>query len=261
MDLGLKGRIALVGGASQGIGFAIARLLASEGASVAMVARKTEPLAEACRRIEAETGARTLAIAGDIRRADDCERIAEAALAGFGQIDILVNNDGAPPLGELSGFDDTAWHRAVEQNLMSVVRLSRRALTGMQERGWGRIVNITALSAIQPIPKFGLSVATWAGVIGYAKTLSLEVASQGITVHTICPGRIATGRLGTVFGAGTPGQIDPEQLAQITQQIPMARIGTPDEIAGMVAFLCSPWAAYMSGTVQHIDGGRHGGLY
>ena len=261
MDLGLKGRIALVGGASQGIGFAIARLLASEGASVAMVARKTEPLAQACRRIEDETGARTLAIAGDIRLADDCERIADAALDGFGRIDILVNNDGAPPLGELSGFDDTVWHRAVEQNLMSVVRLSRRALTGMQERGWGRIVNITALSAIQPIPKFGLSVATWAGVIGYAKTLSLEVASQGITVHTICPGRINTGRLGTVFGAGTPGQIDQEQLAQITQQIPMARIGAPDEIAGMVAFLCSPWAAYMSGTVQHIDGGRHGGLY
>ena len=259
MDLGLKGRTALVGGASQGIGFAIARLLASEGTSVAMVARKTEPLAEACRRIADETGARTLAIAGDIRRAEDCERIADEALEGFGQIDILVNNDGAPPLGELSGFDDTAWHRAVEQNLMSVVRLSRRVLTGMQQRGWGRIVNITALSAIQPIPKFGLSVATWAGVIGYAKTLSLEVAPQGITVHTICPGRIATGRLGTVFGA--PGQIDQAQLAQITQQIPMARIGTPDEIAGMVAFLCSPWAAYMSGTVQHIDGGRHGALY
>ena len=144
---------------------------------------------------------------------------------------------------------------------MSVVRLTRRALPGMQERAWGRIVNITALSAIQPIPKFGLSVATWAGVIGYAKTLSLEVAAQGVTVHTICPGRIATGRLGTVFGSGTPGQIDQDQLAQITRQIPMARIGEPDEIAGMVAFLCSPWAAYMTGTVQHIDGGRHGGLY
>jgi 3-oxoacyl-[acyl-carrier protein] reductase len=260
MDLQLSGRIALVGGASQGIGYAIARLLAAEGASVAMVARKTEPLAEACARIAGETGATTFAIPADIRKAEDCERIGATALERFGRIDVLVNNDGAPPLGELETFDDLAWHRAVEQNLMSVVRLSRAALPGMRERGWGRIVNITALSAVQPIARFGLSVATWAGVIGYAKTLSLETATAGITVNTICPGRIETGRLGTVFGAGKPGQVNDDQMAQMRSQIPMGRIGQPDEIAGLVAFLSSPWAAYTTGAVHHVDGGRRASL-
>lgn len=260
MDLSLTGKIALVGGASQGIGYAIAHLLASEGASVAMVARKEEPLNEACARITAETGAKTFAIPADIRKSADCERIISQALGEFECIDMLINNDGAPPLGELESFDDDAWQKAIEQNLMSVVRLCRGALPSMKQQGWGRIVNITALSAIQPIARFGLSVATWAGVLGYAKTLSLELANQGITINTICPGRIATGRLATVFGNGTRGQLEQEQLAQITKLIPMGRVGEPNEIAGLVAFLCSPWGAYMTGTVQHVDGGRLGSL-
>ena len=260
MNLSLTGKIALVGGASQGIGYAIAHLLASEGASVAMVARKEEPLNEACARITAETGAKTFAIPADIRKSADCERIISQALGEFERIDMLINNDGAPPLGELESFDDVAWQKAIEQNLMSVVRLCRGALPSMKQQGWGRIVNITALSAIQPIARFGLSVATWAGVLGYAKTLSLEIAAQGVTINTICPGRIATGRLATVFGNGTPGQLEQEQLAQITKLIPMGRVGEPNEIAGLVAFLCSPWGAYMTGTVQHVDGGRLGSL-
>jgi 3-oxoacyl-[acyl-carrier protein] reductase len=260
MQLALEGRIAIIGGASQGIGRAIARLLAAEGATVAMVARKAAPLAEACSHIAEETGATTFAIPADIRKASDCESIVARALERFGRIDLLVNNDGAPPLGEIESFDDVAWARAVEQNLMSVVRLSRGALPSMRANGFGRIVNITALSALQPIARFGLSVATWAGVIGYAKTLSLEVAAAGITVNTICPGRIDTGRLATVFGAGTPGPIDDAQKAQMASQIPMGRVGQPDEIAGLVAFLCSPWAAYITGATHHVDGGRRASL-
>jgi 3-oxoacyl-[acyl-carrier protein] reductase len=260
MDLALAGSTALVGGASQGIGYAIARLLAAEGARVALVARREEPLRAAAQRIAAETGSEAHAIAGDIRRAEDCARIVGTALDRFGRVDVLVNNDGAPPLGALESFDDDAWARAVEQNLMSVVRLSRGVLPAMRAQRRGRIVNVTALSVLQPIAQFGLSVATWAGVVGYAKTLSLEVAADGVTVNTICPGRIATPRLGTVFGGGTPGALDDARLAEIARQIPMGRVGSPDEIAGLVAFLASPWAAYMTGCVFHVDGGRRSAL-
>jgi len=261
MDLGLRGKVAIVGGASQGIGFAIARLLAAEGADVAMVARKAEPLAQAVAKVSGQNGGRAFAVAADIRSAADCERIVASAHEHFGRLDILVNNDGAPPLGLLSDFDDAAWQRAVEQNLMSVVRLSRHSLPHLSAAGAGRIVNIAALSVLQPAPKFGLSVATWAAVIGYAKTLSLEVAADRITVNTLCPGRIATGRLEKVFGsgAGAPA-LDDQALAEMAKSIPLGRLGTPDEIAGLVAFLASPWGAYITGATFHVDGGRGASL-
>ena len=260
MDLQLHGRIAVVGGASEGIGFACARLLAREGADVAIVARRKEPLDDAARRISVDTGRNVIAIAADIRRPEDCTRIVETVTGEFGRIDVLVNNDGAPPLGLLQEFDDAAWDKAVQQNLMSVVRLSRLAVPVMREHGFGRIVNITALSTLQPIARFGLSVATWAGVIGFAKTLSLEVAADRITVNTICPGRIATGRLAKVFGKDAGDDGDAEMMARITREIPMGRVGDPDEIAGMVAFLASPYAAYVTGSTFHVDGGRRASL-
>lgn len=252
MDTGLRGKVAVVGGASLGIGYAIARLLAGEGANVAMVARRKEILDESAERVRAETGAEVLAIAADIRVAADCDRIVDAAVAKLGGIDILVNNDGAPPLGEAFEFDDAAWEKAVQQNLMSVVRLTRRAIPHMRSRGGGRIVNIASLSAIQPMARFGLSVATWAGVIGYAKTLSLEVAADKITVNTICPGRIATGRLAKVFGDTASDEL--------VKDIPLGRVGRPEEIAGLVAYLASSLGGYVTGATLHVDGGRHGSL-
>ena len=202
MDLGLKDKVAIVGGASMGIGYGIARTLAAEGARVAITARREPALARAAEAIARETDIKVLPVQADCRRAEDCARVIDTVSERLGGIDILVNNDGAPPLGLLDEFDDAAWQRAIEQNLMSVVRLSRHSMPHLSASGAGRIVNIAALSVLQPAPKFGLSVATWAAVIGYAKTLSLEVAAEKITVNTLCPGRIATGRLEKVFGSG-----------------------------------------------------------
>ena len=253
MNLELEGRIAIVGGASQGIGFGIARTLAAEGAKLAITARREDDLRHAADRISAETGADVLPIPADSRRAEDCRRVTDAVLERFGGVDILVNNDGAPPLGAIESFDDTAWHRAIEQNLMYVVRMARAVLPHMKARGGGSILNITAISAIQPIPKFGLSVASWAGVIGYAKTLSLEVAAHGINVNTICPGYIETRRLEKVFAAG--GE-DPQAMRdQLIREVPMGRLGTVEDVAGLVALLVSKRGRYITGTSIPVDGG------
>ena len=252
MDLFLKDKIAIIGGASQGIGYGIARTLAGEGARIAITARREADLSRAAETIRAETGAEVLPIAADCRRAEDCTRVIDTVAKHFGGIDILINNDGAPPLGEIATFDDAAWAKAVEQNLMYVVRMARGAIPHLTKRG-GSILNITALSAIQPIAGFGLSVATWSGVIGFAKTLSLEVARHNINVNTICPGYVETKRLEKVFAAG--GE-DPNIMRdKLRTEVPLGRIGTVDDIASIVALLVSPRGRYITGTAVPVDGG------
>jgi 3-oxoacyl-[acyl-carrier protein] reductase len=262
MDLELRDKVAIVNGASQGIGYAIARMLAGEDAKVVMTARREAPLNAAAETIRRETRASVLPIPGDIRRAEDCGRIVEQAISQFGRIDILVNNDGAPPLGKLEQFDDVAWDKAVQQNLMSVVRMSRQAIPSMRAAGGGRIVNITALSALQPMATFGLSVATWAGVIGFAKTLSLEVGPYGITVNTICPGRIATARLEKVYGRRPEheGKDAGKLMEDLQKETPLQRIGKPEDVAALVTFLVSSRASFITGVTIQIDGGRLGSL-
>ena len=248
MDLGLEGRIAIVNGASQGIGYAIARTLAEEGARVAISGRREAPLAAARDDMARRTGGELLAIPGDIRQADDCERIVAGTVAHYGGLDILVNNDGAPPLGPFLDFDDDAWRRAVDRNLMSVVRCIRAAAPHMKARGAGSIVNITALSAIQPIAGFGLSVATWAGVIGLAKTLSRELAPE-ITINTLAPGLIDTPRLRLV------AEQSADEMSALIRDIPLGRLGDAEEVGAAVAFLVSPRGRYITGTTLAVDGG------
>jgi len=253
MDLKLRGKSAVVNGASQGIGFAIAHTLASEGAEVLISARKQESLEAAAQRLRVETGGTIRTVAADIRTADSIATIL-AAVEAQGGVDILVNNDGAPPIGEAIEFDDVRWMRAVEQNLMSVVRMVRGVVPGMKRRGGGSIVNIAALSALQPIPKFGLSVATWAGVLGLAKTLSLELARDNIRINTLCPGLVQTPRLDVVNAADSP------EFREMVAAIPLGRVGLPEEIASVAAFLASPLASYVTGTTLAVDGGSNKSL-
>jgi 3-oxoacyl-[acyl-carrier protein] reductase len=258
MDLKLKDKIAIVGGASQGIGFGIARTLAAEGVKLAISARREKPLHEACEKIRAETGVEPLAVPADCRRAEDCAAVVAKTAAHYGGLDILVNNDGAPPLGDLIGFDDAAWQQAIERNLMYVVRMCRAAVPHMKARGGGSVLNITAISAIQPIAGFGLSVATWDAVIGYAKTLSLELATSGINVNTICPGYIETERLQKVFASG--GEDANLMREKLAKEVAMRRIGTVEDIANLVAFLVSSRGNYITGTAIQVDGGLFRGL-
>ncbi len=254
MDLKLKGKIAIVNGASQGIGYGIARLLAEEGAKVVATARRAARLHDAVTRLAAETGAEIHPVEADIRKAEDCARIVDAAAQRFGGVDILVNNDGAPPLGNFMDFDDAAWAKAVDQNLMSVARMIRGCVPYMRKRGAGAIVNITALSAIQPQPAFGLSVATWAGVIGLAKTLSLELGRDRITINTLCPGLVETPRLHKVTEQSS------ETMNALLDSIPLGRVGQPEDIASVVAFLVSARGSYVTGATIQVDGGLFKGL-
>jgi 3-oxoacyl-[acyl-carrier protein] reductase len=249
MELGLKGRVALVNGASQGIGYGIARMLAAEGARVVVAARREPALREAAERLRRETSAEIEPVQGDIRRADDCQRLIATTIKRFGTLQILVNNDGAPPLGRLIDFDDEAWAKAVDQNLMSVVRLVRAAVPHMRTAGGGSILNIAALSMLQPMADFGLSVATWAAVMGFAKTASIEFGPEGITVNTICPGLIETPRLHKVIAQSSEG------MRNVEAHTPMRRVGTIDDLAALAVLLVSPRGSYITGTTIQVDGG------
>jgi len=253
MNLELKGKVAIVGGGSQGIGYGIARALALEGAEVVITARRETDLRAAVEQISLETRGSVRYIPADCRKSEDCQRVAEQVREELGGIDILVNNDGAPPVGPILSFDDTAWQKAVEQNLMYPVRMVREVVPSMRERGGGSILNITAISAIQPIRELGLSVATWAGVIGYAKTLSMELGEYGINVNTICPGYIDTSRLRKVFAASNESAESVQ--TRLAQEVPMRRVGTVDDIASIVALLVSPKGSYITGTSIPVDGG------
>ena len=257
MDLGLRDKVALVAAASKGLGKAAAMRLAQEGCDVAIVARGEEALRATAQEIEGATGRRALALVGDVGLSADCERAVAWALRTYGRVDVLVNNAGGPPPGVFSDMADEDWEAAFHLTLMSAVRLTRLALPGMRERGWGRIINITSLSVKQPIPSIILSNTMRAGVVAMAKTLSLEVAAEGITVNNVCPGSMATDRARQLAAsrAEEEGITVQEALERSAASIPAGRIGQPDELAAMIAFLASEQAAYITGTTIQVDGG------
>jgi 3-oxoacyl-[acyl-carrier protein] reductase len=258
MDLGLKGKVALVLAASKGLGRASAQTLASEGASVVIGSRDKEALAQAAQDIEHASGSKVLPVPVDVTKPEELEAFVAAAHRAFGRIDILVNNAGGPPVGTFDAFNDAQWQAAFELTLLSVVRLTRLVLPYMRTTGSGRIINIVSTSVKQPIDNLLLSNAIRPAVIGLAKSLSNELAPDNITVNNVCPGRILTDRL--LAGHHMQGQlakgVSPQEvLDAIAQDIPLKRLGKPEELAALVAFLASEQAAYITGTTTQVDGG------
>ncbi|HEU5362808.1 MAG TPA: SDR family oxidoreductase [Gaiellaceae bacterium] len=242
MDLGLRGKTAIVCGASSGLGLAAAEALAEEGANVTMLARRREQLERDADRIGA------LAVRGDVTNVSDLERLVAKTLEAFGGIDILVWNSGGPAGGGAREMSDDALEQAFELLLAPAVRLVRLCLPQLERSGSGRIVAITSLTVQEPTPNLALSNTIRPGLVGWLKTLSREVGPNGITVNCVAPGRIDTPRLTELYGDGGP---PPEDLGQI----PLGRLGTPREFGDIVCFLASPRAAYVTGTTVLVDGG------
>jgi 3-oxoacyl-[acyl-carrier protein] reductase len=241
VDLRLRGRTAIVCGASEGIGLAVAEALAEEGVNVSMFARRRELLEREAERIGG------LAVRGDVTNPADLQRLVDRTVAAFGGVDILVNNSGGPPRTSAQEVDDELLENAVELLLFSAVRLTNLCVPHLRASGHGRVVNITSSTVREPTDNLALSNAVRPGVVGWAKTLARELGPDAVTINSIAPGRIDTARIAEVY---PDGPTDNDLLA-----IPLRRLGTAREIGDVVCFLCSDRAAYVTGSVIPVDGG------
>jgi len=263
MDLGLEGKVAMVIASSRGLGKAAAWELAREGARVVVSARGQEGLAATADEIRQATGSPVLAVTADVTSQPEIKALVRTVEQEYGRIDILVNNAGGPPPGQFTDFADEDWLSAVELNLMSTIRLTRLVLPGMRQRRWGRIINITSFSAKQPSATLILSNTVRTGVIAMAKTLSRQVAAEGVTVNNVCPGYFLTDRMRQVAGADAQkeGKDPAEIISRWESMIPVGRLGRPEELAALIAFLASQRAAFMTGCTIQCDGGMIAGLF
>lgn len=262
MELGLKGRPALVAAASRGLGRACALSLASEGASVAICGRDPAALEAAREEIASSTGSTVVAIPADVSREEDAIRFVREGAEALGGCQILVANAGGPPMGAFEGLDDDAFRGALDGLLFSTLRMARAAIPEMRAAGYGRVVVISSIAVKQPIPNLILSNAARAAVAGWAKTLADEVARDGITVNSIMPGRVWTDRVRSLIehaAEGSGRSIEEERAVQ-EALIPVGRFGKPEEVGDLVAYLASPRAAYVTGTSILVDGGLYRGL-
>jgi 3-oxoacyl-[acyl-carrier protein] reductase len=253
LNLGIEGKVALVMGASKGLGRATAAALAREGARVAMSSRAAERIEAAAREIAAEAAAEVRGFAADTEAVDEMAALVGRVRSGLGPVDILVTNTGGPPLGE--GFERAEWERAYRSLVLAPMALIDAVVPEMRERGWGRIVNVTSVSTKEPIPGLMLSNSHRLAAVGAFKTLSRELARDGILLNSAAPGRIATDRIASMTGASL------EELRDTPQpDIPVGRLGTPEEFADVVAFLCSERASYVTGVNLAVDGGSTRGI-
>jgi 3-oxoacyl-[acyl-carrier protein] reductase len=258
MDLGLKGKVAMVAGASRGLGFSIAKILAAEGALVSIASRDSSAIGKAVQRIEHEAGGNLFGFTADVSSAEAIAHWHQATLDRFGAVDLLVTNSGGPPAGVVTTFNDAAWQSAFELLVLSAIRLVRTVVPSMMLRKKGSIVMLTSSSVKEPLANLALSTVMRPCVAALAKTLANELASQGVRVNHVIPGRIATDRvreLDEISSKKTGITVD-EQQRRSAASIPMGRYGQPEEFARAVVFLLSDAATYITGATLQVDGGQ-----
>ncbi len=263
MDLDIKNRVALVAASSKGLGKAIALGLSREGAAVAICARNEQPLFKVRDEIAAETGGQVRAFVADVTDSTQVSRMVEDLVEEWGKVDILVSNAGGPPSGMADDFSLKDYRSALELNLLSTVQLCYAVMPLMKNAKWGRIINMTSVSAKQPIDTLILSNTARAGVLGFSKSLSNQLAPYGITVNAVCPGYTRTERvenLARSFAQSGKGTVE-DFYRRIEQTIPMGRLAAPEEVARAVCFLASEGAGYITGIALQVDGGYIKALY
>jgi NAD(P)-dependent dehydrogenase (short-subunit alcohol dehydrogenase family) len=252
MDLGLKDKVAVITGGSQGIGRAAALRLAQEGASVVIAARGPDLLDKVATEIRA-AGGRVAIARVDVSRAEDCARLVDEAIKAFGRLDILVNNAGTSATGDFESVTDETWQADFDLKLFAAIRLSRLAIPHMKQHGWGRIINVTNIGAKQPRAKSMPTTVTRAAGLAFTKALSKEYAPDNILVNTVCIGLVQAGQHEKkAANAGIP--VD-QLYNEMAKQIPVGRVGRAEEVANMIAFLASEAASYVTGSSINLDGG------
>lgn len=258
MDLQLNNKVAIVLAASKGLGKAIATALSAEGANVIIGSRNKYELGKTATEIHNETGNPVTAITVDVSESESIENFVQEAAAVYGRIDILLNNAGGPPFDKFENFDETAWQKAFELNLLSVAHMSRLVLPYLKQSVSGRIINIVSGSVKSVLANSVLSTSMRMGIVGLAKMMADEFGPYNITVNNVAPGLILTDRIKDTIPAGKDPQ---EALKEKVKSIPLGRIGKPEELAALVAFLASEKAAYISGTTISVDGGANRAIF
>lgn len=262
MDLGLANKIALVSAASQGLGKAAAFALAKEGAQLAICSRDERSITASAKEIEELTGTDVLPIAADVSDGDDIQRVVDTVMREYGTIHILVNNAGGPPTGAVTSLPDAEWERGFQLTMMSMIRMSRLVLPTMEKQQWGRVISIVSITAKQPINDLLISSTLRPGILGLTKVLANQYARHNVTVNTVCPGFILTKRqeeLSRSRSAEKKMSME-EYLSESAKNIPAGRLGRPDELGNVIAFLASERASYINGANISVDGGLSKGL-